>query len=367
MLYPIREFPNELKAEVPKDQLSLVPTPHQITKRKYSTSIDPRNFLTVYEYPVGEHWVIWDHECGLVHLTGLWKAVGNNKADIVRLVQSSPELETHLKRIRGGYLKIQGTWIPYDLAKTLATKFCYSIRYALVPLFGASFPEKCLQPFERGFGLLRLHVTEADLKRKSRRRRKERKLPLSPINHYPRTANASTKSYSLTSRGRANIATLAVAAHDSDPSQSSPAGLAAASALTVRSNQVYAISPPASKASADFTAYTSSYDNVPRQGHPLPHFAPVSPLSNSHPRSPIRSPLHYYTPLHPRRDGLLSVLRAAENLDQLPHQSLAPRYSPLSASRTTLPVTPAQPDNYTGLEPRSDIKQKMSIDGLIGR
>lgn len=45
---------------------------------------------------------------GYVHFTGIWKALGNSKADIVKMVDSNPELK--VKKIRGGFLKIQGTW-----------------------------------------------------------------------------------------------------------------------------------------------------------------------------------------------------------------------------------------------------------------
>ena len=51
---------------------------------------------------------MWDRETGFVHFTGIWKCLGNSKADIVRVVDSNPELG--VTKIRGGFLKIQGTW-----------------------------------------------------------------------------------------------------------------------------------------------------------------------------------------------------------------------------------------------------------------
>jgi hypothetical protein len=51
---------------------------------------------------------MWDRETGYVHFTGIWKALGNSKSDIVKMVDSNPELGT--KKIRGGFLRIQGTW-----------------------------------------------------------------------------------------------------------------------------------------------------------------------------------------------------------------------------------------------------------------
>lgn len=144
--------------------------------KKYSTSaIDPqRNYLTAYEYPLNNHWVIWDYETGWVHLTGIWKASlstdesnvspSHLKADIVKLLESTPkEYQQYIKRIRGGFLKIQGTWLPFKLCKILARRFCYYLRYSLVPIFGTDFPDSCLKPNEKGYGELKLddlHIFE---------------------------------------------------------------------------------------------------------------------------------------------------------------------------------------------------------------
>ena len=141
-----------------------------IDTKKYSTSaLDAqRNFLTVFEYMVNDHWVIWDYETGFVHLTGIWKAslnaegaaqptASHSKADIVKLLESTPkQYQAYIKRIRGGFLKIQGTWLPYKLCRILARRFCYHIRFALIPIFGADFPEECLHPNDPGYGELRL-------------------------------------------------------------------------------------------------------------------------------------------------------------------------------------------------------------------
>ncbi|RLV96053.1 Transcriptional repressor XBP1 [Spathaspora sp. JA1] len=136
---------------------------NSIQIKKYSTAaIDPfRPYLTVYEYSVNDHWIIWDYETGFVHLTGIWKASLNasthQKADIVKLLESTPkQYQPYIKRIRGGFLKIQGTWLPFKLCRILARRFCYFIRYELIPIFGADFPEYCLKPGDRGFGELKL-------------------------------------------------------------------------------------------------------------------------------------------------------------------------------------------------------------------
>lgn len=114
---------------------------------------------------------MWDYHTGLVHLTGIWKALGNNKTDIVRLIETHPELEGVIQRIRGGYLKIQGTWVPFDLCRTLALRTCYSIRHALISVFGPEFPDQCLKPDAKGYGTLTLNDAALDAVSAHRRRR----------------------------------------------------------------------------------------------------------------------------------------------------------------------------------------------------
>ena len=36
-------------------------------------------------------------------------------ADIVKMIDSQPDLAQVIRRVRGGYLKIQGTWMPYEV------------------------------------------------------------------------------------------------------------------------------------------------------------------------------------------------------------------------------------------------------------
>lgn len=112
---------------------------------------------------------MWDYSSGFVHLTGIWKALGNSKADIVRLVDNHPELEGVIRRIRGGFLKIQGTWVPFDLCKKLAMRTCYPIRHALISVFGPEFPDLCLKPGTKGYGTLTLDDSGVDKQRKKRK------------------------------------------------------------------------------------------------------------------------------------------------------------------------------------------------------
>lgn len=37
-------------------------------------------------------------------------------ADIVKMIDSQPDLAQLIRRVRGGYLKIQGTWMPYEVS-----------------------------------------------------------------------------------------------------------------------------------------------------------------------------------------------------------------------------------------------------------
>lgn len=38
-------------------------------------------------------------------------------ADIVKMIDSQPDLAPLIRRVRGGYLKIQGTWMPYEVSE----------------------------------------------------------------------------------------------------------------------------------------------------------------------------------------------------------------------------------------------------------
>ncbi|KAG7663936.1 uncharacterized protein J8A68_002563 [[Candida] subhashii] len=184
----IHKLPSDT-SYIPIDQLNLLNDKiyPSIVMKKYSTSaIDPqRPYLTVYEYPINDNnWIIWDYETGYVHLTGVWKAslcasaASHSKADIVKLLESTPkEYQQYIKRIRGGFLKIQGTWLPYKLCRILAIRCCYFVRYELIPLFGSQFPDECLKPGDKGFGELRLDsIYQFDL---------GSPMPLPPISNPP--------------------------------------------------------------------------------------------------------------------------------------------------------------------------------------
>ncbi|PSS34026.1 hypothetical protein PHLCEN_2v1930 [Hermanssonia centrifuga] len=68
------------------------------------------------------------------------------------MVESQPDLASKLRRVRGGYLKIQGTWMPYEIALRLSRRVAWPIRHELIPLFGPTFPSTCLSPDQPGYG-----------------------------------------------------------------------------------------------------------------------------------------------------------------------------------------------------------------------
>ncbi|KAJ4464925.1 hypothetical protein J3R30DRAFT_3625325 [Lentinula aciculospora] len=125
---------------------------HHVTKGRYITSNDPRGYIPVYEYPLNGQWIMMDIDDGYILWTGIWKALGNSKADIVKMIDSQPDLAPVIRRVRGGYLKIQGTWMPYEVALRLARRVAWPIREDLVPLFGPNFPSTCLSPTQPGYG-----------------------------------------------------------------------------------------------------------------------------------------------------------------------------------------------------------------------
>ncbi|KIM39196.1 hypothetical protein M413DRAFT_447160 [Hebeloma cylindrosporum] len=125
---------------------------HHVTKGRYITSNDPRGYIPVYEYPLNGQWIMMDIDDGYILWTGIWKALGNSKADIVKMIDSQPDLAPLIRRVRGGYLKIQGTWMPYEVALKLSRRVAWTIRDDLIPLFGPTFPSTCLSPDQPGYG-----------------------------------------------------------------------------------------------------------------------------------------------------------------------------------------------------------------------
>lgn len=207
--YPVHSI-NDVLPQVPPHQVAALQTLSRlVASKQYSAPVlDPaRAHLSVYEYQVGTQWVIWDHDTGNVLLTSLWRAAQEGsapavdangapkpapKADIVKLLESTPKaLQEGIKRVRGGFLKIQGTWVPYALCRRLARRFCYHIRFELVPLFGAGFPAECLTPGTEGYGELRYGGTAPKPARSKKTRRvRPQMISPAPISAPPATTAA---------------------------------------------------------------------------------------------------------------------------------------------------------------------------------
>ncbi|KAJ1969358.1 hypothetical protein IWQ62_000681 [Dispira parvispora] len=126
---------------------------HEIQRREHRTSCDKeRGELRVFEYRLGEHWIMWDRELGLVYWTGIWQAIGGDKIDLPKALSTDKELrQEDMLMVRGGKLTIQGTWIPFPNALKLAIRTCYNIRQELVPLFGHQFVQQALPPSHPDF------------------------------------------------------------------------------------------------------------------------------------------------------------------------------------------------------------------------
>ncbi|KAK1219459.1 hypothetical protein PQX77_017831 [Marasmius sp. AFHP31] len=157
--------PSTSNAGTPKFRPYASPN-HHVTKGRYITSNDPRGYIPVYEYPLNGQWIMMDIDDGYILWTGIWKALGNSKADIVKMIDSQPDLAAQIRRVRGGYLKIQGTWMPYEVALRLSRRVAWPIRDDLVPLFGPTFPSTCLSPDQPGYGQV---VASAPGRRRTRR------------------------------------------------------------------------------------------------------------------------------------------------------------------------------------------------------
>lgn len=183
--YAIQRYERaNLKLAVELNLQDQIVNTESIVRHQYNTSLpvsqknpnsisltSDRDFVTVYEYKVGNNYIIWDYSIGWVYITSIWKSAGHYKADVLKLVSTSPEIQNQVYKTKGGCLKVQGTWIQYDVAKKLASRFCYPIRFSLVPVFGNDFVELCLKTGEPGYGLFQLVISGRDLNKKKRKRR----------------------------------------------------------------------------------------------------------------------------------------------------------------------------------------------------
>ena len=78
-----------------------------------------------------------------------------------KIMGANPGLSAVSHSITGGSISAQGTyhylcspnlltisgyWVPFEAAKAVASRFCYDIRYVLVPVFGPDFVSMCEVP-----------------------------------------------------------------------------------------------------------------------------------------------------------------------------------------------------------------------------
>ncbi|OBZ85473.1 hypothetical protein A0J61_06475 [Choanephora cucurbitarum] len=85
------------------------------------------------------------------------------------MVDSNPELR--VKKIRGGFLKIQGTWIPYEFAYILCKRTAWVIRKDLFSIFGPRFVADVLDPSHPEYGCLLLDPKNASFQKSVASRR----------------------------------------------------------------------------------------------------------------------------------------------------------------------------------------------------
>ncbi|GAA6061066.1 hypothetical protein JCM10212_000109 [Sporobolomyces blumeae] len=153
----------------------MYPTEKEVHSRHYMiclslgpSTIFSGSLVPVFEYTVGANKIMVDQESGYTLITSIWKALGRQKADVVRLIESQPTIAPVVRKIRGGILDIQGTWLPFEVSRKLAQRVAWPIRDDLIPLFGPSFPASCLAPGSPGFGDLVLSEPATSRSRRPR-------------------------------------------------------------------------------------------------------------------------------------------------------------------------------------------------------
>ncbi|KAK6507364.1 hypothetical protein TWF481_005801 [Arthrobotrys musiformis] len=98
------------------------------------------------------HSVLWDYETGHVRISPMFKSSefdALRKKNTPRRCVTRNGLHDCYASITGGNIEAQGFWIPYLAAKAICSRFCYSIRDALSPIFGNDFPALCEKEREK--------------------------------------------------------------------------------------------------------------------------------------------------------------------------------------------------------------------------
>lgn len=99
--------------------------PNTIYKATYSG-------VPVYEFPCRDVAVMRRMSDGWVNATHILKVAGFDKPQRTRILEREVQRETH-EKVQGGYGKYQGTWVPLQRAKDVATQ--YEVGELLAPIF----------------------------------------------------------------------------------------------------------------------------------------------------------------------------------------------------------------------------------------
>lgn len=225
---------HDTSADDPNYRPFHVPGMPEIRRHKYSTSLDVRGFIPVYEYMIGEFPVMWDRHNGVCYgvISCLELILTNvnfqfrfrpfhrhlesplqskNWHCSSRRLQSKPQRDKDQRWILKDsrhmvsidvfsllHLPVLPHWqlpfrIPYESARALCRQNAYSIRHYLRPLFGPDFAEECIPPDHPHFGSLLLDPSSGGSTRVSAARRVSKTVkPRRKSSLSPRRSSRST-------------------------------------------------------------------------------------------------------------------------------------------------------------------------------
>jgi hypothetical protein len=83
---------------------------------KVRTKLDRRATRAHTNYELSQHWVTRKASIPPLYSACYHRGLMETIADVVRMLDNMPELSPHIRRVRGGYLKIQGTWMKYEVS-----------------------------------------------------------------------------------------------------------------------------------------------------------------------------------------------------------------------------------------------------------
>ncbi|KAH8173113.1 APSES transcription factor Xbp1 [Sarocladium implicatum] len=196
---------------------AIVPSPRPVSYNSDKRELKAKTGLNkfhVFQYSFqleGEDkkWVVmWDFRLGLVRFTPFFKCLKYSKTAPARMVNVNPGLDEIKYNITGGSTHAQGYWVPYHCARELATKFCYHIAGALIPIFGPNFPDDCLHPNSPSFEDMvisqeTIRNAAMDVFRTRHRQQRARMANKSPaITSHPQTPDETVASFIGKARSR---------------------------------------------------------------------------------------------------------------------------------------------------------------------